>query len=119
MAQKTADPTAPNLIDAVFTGHPSSLQIPSDVENLVVPVSYAIPEKDNQVTKEQAEIIKKVVEETKNNGGPVGEVRIYENCAHGFCVRADVNYKDGEVARKAALAEDQAIAWFEKHLKRK
>ena len=99
------------MIDAAFTGHPSYVEI-SEVENLAVPVSFAIPEKDNQFTKEKTEEVKKIVEGQ-------GEVKVYENCGHGFCVRGDLKYKDGEIAKQAAAAEDQCIAWFEKHFKGK
>ncbi|KAM7185440.1 protein AIM2 [Naviculisporaceae sp. PSN 640] len=120
LAQKPQSDSESPLIDAVFTGHPSALDIPTEIENLAVPVSFAIPEKDNQVTKEKAEMIRQAIEKRRKEGdGPVGEMTVYENCGHGFCVRADLKYKDGEIARQASLAEDQAIAWFEKHLTRK
>ncbi|KAK4210212.1 dienelactone hydrolase family protein [Rhypophila decipiens] len=104
------------LVDAVFTGHPSALEIPGEIEHLAVPVSFAIPEKDNQVSKEKCEVIQGIVEKRNKVGGPLGEVKVYEDCAHGFCVRADLKYKDGEIAKQADLAEDQAIAWFERFL---
>ncbi|KAK3318108.1 Alpha/Beta hydrolase protein [Apodospora peruviana] len=118
--QKTAAATAapepePLLIDAVFTGHPSYMQIPEDVEHLAIPVSFAIGEKDAQLGPDKAEKIKSVVEALP--GQAKGEVRVYKNCAHGFCVRADLSFKDSEVAQQAAEAEDQCIAWFDKYLK--
>lgn len=99
------------MVDAAFTGHPSYVEM-SEIQNLGVPVSFAIPEKDNRVTPEMAEEIKEIV-------GEKGEVRVYENCGHGFCVRADLKFKDGEIARQAAAAEDQCVAWFERHFERK
>lgn len=47
--------------------------------------------------------------------GKEGEVRIYENSTHGFCVRAVMT--DENVAKTAAEAEDQAINWFNTHFK--
>ncbi|KAK3682259.1 Alpha/Beta hydrolase protein [Podospora appendiculata] len=98
------------LIDAAFTGHPSRLALPADIAALTRPVSFAIPEKDNQVSPEQAAMIRGIVEALPAEAK--GEVVVYEDCAHGFCVRADLKFKDSEVARQAAEAEDQCIAWF-------
>ncbi|KAF7555974.1 hypothetical protein G7046_g6419 [Stylonectria norvegica] len=96
------------LIDAAFTGHPSLLSLPGDVEKLTLPVSFAIGDRDIQVSLKQAKEIKAIVE--AKHGAAKGEVRIYDESSHGFCVRASLQDKD--LAQKAADAEDQCIAWF-------
>jgi dienelactone hydrolase len=100
------------LIDAAFAGHPSWLDIPGDIEKLTKPVAFAIGDRDSQVSVEQADQIKAVVEALPD--GVKGEVRVYKNCGHGFCIRADVSSKDSEIAEQAVEAENQCIAWFER-----
>ncbi|KAM5356714.1 hypothetical protein ACJ41O_003360 [Fusarium nematophilum] len=101
-----------SLIDAAFSGHPSFLDLPSDVEKIKLPMSFAIGDKDNQVPLEQAQKVKAIVE--AKEGRSRGEVRIYEDATHGFTVRAALQMED--IARKATEAEDQALAWFKGHL---
>ncbi|OJI81262.1 hypothetical protein ASPTUDRAFT_812542 [Aspergillus tubingensis CBS 134.48] len=95
------------LIDAGFTGHPSNLKIPADIEKIKIPVSFAMAELDITVKMPQIKQIEKAVGERD-----VGEVKIYYGAGHGFCVRADVMVKD--VRAQAEEAEDQAIAWFQR-----
>ncbi|KAF4994006.1 hypothetical protein FDECE_13254 [Fusarium decemcellulare] len=99
------------LIDAAFTGHPSWVGIPGDIEKLTLPVSFALGDLDNHISLEQAEQIRAIVEAKPESAK--GEVVLYENCAHGFAVRGDL--KSLEVASQAVKAEDQCIAWFNKH----
>ncbi|KAH0593545.1 hypothetical protein MHUMG1_08683 [Metarhizium humberi] len=99
------------LIDAGFTGHPSLLSLPSDVEKIKRPVSFACAEDDNQISLKQAEQIKAIV--TAFPEPYKGELRVYQKTGHGFAVRADLKVPD--VAAQAAAAEDQAIAWFTSH----
>ncbi|CAM1503151.1 Fc.00g079270.m01.CDS01 [Cosmosporella sp. VM-42] len=101
------------LIDAAFTGHPSFLSLPGDAEKIVVPVSFAIGDRDNQVSVEQAKKIKAIVEAKPEASR--GELRIYDDISHGFCVRAALEVEG--VAEKAAEAEDQCISWFNAHFK--
>ncbi|KAI3401491.1 hypothetical protein diail_10925 [Diaporthe ilicicola] len=103
------------MYDAGFTGHPSFLEVPKDIERIAVPVSFAVPEKDNQLkVPHDTDIIDRIFE-----GRPEatkGEVRVYEKVGHGFCVRADMALQD--VAAEAVEAENQAIAWFNAKLPR-
>lgn len=101
------------LIDAGFTGHPSLLALPQDIEKITLPVSFAIGDKDNAISVEQARSIRNILE--LKQGHAKGEVKIYENAGHGFCARADIKFKD--VEKQATDAEDQCISWFNKHLK--
>lgn len=108
------DNGATPLIDAAFTAHPSFLSIPGDIEKIKVPVSFACPEDDNQVTPLKIESIRSIVE--KLPAASRGEVRVYENTGHGFAVRADLKVPD--VAKQADEAENQAVAWFHAHSKK-
>ena len=101
------------LIDAGFTGHPSQLQVPDDIDKIALPVSFAIGDRDNQISPQQAAQIKSIVE--AKPAGQTGEVQIYKDCSHGFCVRADLTFLD--VAEASLRAEDQCIEWFQKHFK--
>lgn len=101
------------LIDAGFTGHPSRLAIPAEIEAIKKPVSFACAEKDSQLPKEQADKIAAIVE--AKDEGEKGEMVWYTGCGHGFCVRADSGFED--VTKQAAEAEDQCIRWFDSHFR--
>ncbi|KAN0090033.1 alpha/beta-hydrolase [Hyaloscypha variabilis] len=101
------------LIDAGFTGHPSMLVMPDDVENIKLPVSFAIGDKDSHLPLEVAHKIRDIVEAKPLEQR--GEMILYPDCNHGFCVRADISFED--VAKQAAAAEDQCIQWFNKQFK--
>lgn len=100
------------LLDAGFVGHPSFLDIPTDVEKLAVPVAWALAEQDHHIkaphmTDMVAHIVANKPDEHK------GEVKVYPGCRHGFCVRVDQFAGDvNGFATQAGEAEDQAIEWF-------
>ncbi|KAL4885515.1 dienelactone hydrolase [Aspergillus karnatakaensis] len=95
------------LIDAGFTGHPSLLEIPGDIEQTTLPVSYALGDLDNNLKGKQIEALQRVVEGKEDD-----EVKVYVGAGHGFCVRADTNAE--ESGRQAVEAEDQAVEFFRK-----
>lgn len=101
------------LIDVGFTGHPSLLSLPADVNNLTLPVSFAVGDQDSYLTVAQAESIKTIVEAKPESAR--GEVTVYPDCGHGFCVRADHKFPDA--VKQADDATDQCIAWFNTHFK--
>lgn len=108
------DDTASNgkpLINAGFTGHPSFLEIPSEIEKINIPVSFALGDKDMVVKPPQIKQIQQVFENEAHS--EKGEVKVYEGAGHGFCVRADFVLEDA--TNQADEAENQALAWFEKH----
>ncbi|KAL4796760.1 hypothetical protein BDV19DRAFT_387953 [Aspergillus venezuelensis] len=100
-----------NLIDAGFTGHPSMLSLPGDIENIVIPVSFALAEFDVQLGEAKRGVLGKVMEGVEERVG--GEVKVYLGAGHGFCVRADTNVEDS--ARQCGEAEVQAVEFFRKH----
>lgn len=101
------------LVDAAFTGHPSMLSLPGDIDKITRPVSFALAGKDSQISQKQGKELKAIVEAKATPA--TGETIIYEGTGHGFCVRADMEYKD--VAAQATRAEDQCINWFNAHFK--
>ncbi|KAL2870204.1 dienelactone hydrolase family protein [Aspergillus lucknowensis] len=94
------------LINAGFTGHPSLLAIPGDIEKLKIPVSFALGELDNNLKAKAIGVVQRAME------GKEGEVKVYVGAGHGFCVRADTAVEDSN--RQAAEAEEQAVAFFQK-----
>ena len=98
------------LIDVGFTAHPSFLSLFEDIQKTTVPVSFALGGKDNMVSVEQAKELEKIV--LAKPEGQKGECRVYPGYGHGFACRVDVTNGD---PKGAVEAEEQALAWFEKH----
>jgi dienelactone hydrolase len=96
------------LIDAAFSGHPSALDIPGELKDVVTPLSFAMAEKDMALSLAQVEQIRVALKETSAEH----EVVVYEGAGHGFCVRADLNNE--KVMEQSIAAEEQAIKWFKK-----
>ncbi|KAL4887972.1 Alpha/Beta hydrolase protein [Aspergillus ambiguus] len=94
------------LINAGFTGHPSMLEIPQDIEKIKIPVSFAMGEHDSAVKPPQVAQIKTILDGKDG----LGELKVYYGVGHGFCVRADTKLL--QVDRQATEAEDQALDWF-------
>ncbi|KAI1429676.1 Alpha/Beta hydrolase protein [Xylaria sp. FL1777] len=98
------------LMDVGFTAHPSFLSLFDDIEKMTIPVSFALGDRDNMISPEQAEQLGKILLEKPE--AQKGECRVYSGYGHGFACRVDVLNDD---PKGAAEAEDQALAWFEKH----
>ena len=96
------------LLDVGFAGHPSMLTMPQDIENISLPIGFAIGDLDNLVSIDQCPQIKKIIENKPDN--QIGEIKIYDGASHGFCVR--VNKSDKYLEKNALEAEDQCISWF-------
>jgi dienelactone hydrolase len=99
------------LVDAVYTGHPSQLSIPDEIERVRKPVSIAVGDKDAVLVQSQVEQIKRILQDKRTES----EVRVYPGAGHGFCVRADPLNDD--VTQQSLEAEQQAIKWFLQHFK--
>lgn len=101
------------LLDVGFTGHPSLMDVPGDIaDTMTVPVAFALGELDGGLPKAKVDEIRKIVE--AKPAPATGEVVVYKDAGHGFCVRADPSLND--VSNQAKAAEEQCIAWFNKHL---
>ncbi|KAI8625935.1 dienelactone hydrolase family protein [Xylariaceae sp. FL1651] len=98
------------LVDVGFTAHPSGLSLFGEIEKMTIPVSFALGDSDNMISPMQTKQIEKIV--LAKPDGQKGECRLYPGYGHGFACRVDVKNDD---PKGAVEAEDQALAWFEKH----
>ena len=97
------------LVDAVFTGHPSLLKLPADVEPVRKPLSIAVGDKDIWLTAKGVETVRRVFAGLTS---PT-ELTVYPNAGHGFTVRQDKTNPEQE--RQAKEAQAQALEWFAQH----
>ncbi|KAK6066335.1 dienelactone hydrolase family protein [Seiridium cupressi] len=100
------------LVDAVFTGHPSALSLPDDAGKVIRPVSIAIGDKDLVTPVSHVDDIKKTRQTLKN---VTTEIVVYAGAGHGFCVRVGPHNKNQ--IQQSKEAEEQALRWFNKHLR--
>jgi dienelactone hydrolase len=109
--EKTSD--GRTLIDCGYTAHPSQLDVPGDIEKVVLPYSIANGSEDIQLTQEKMKIVSEIFERKRKEGIDV-ELVEYQGAKHGFAVRANVEVEE----RKKHLedARNQAVAFFDKHL---
>ena len=101
------------LVDAVFTGHPSALSLPGDVDKITKPVSVAIGDKDKVTPMKQVKLIQDTWARIGNDVAT--EVVVYPGAGHGFCVRVDP--RNENQFQQSKDAEVQAVAWFQRHLR--
>lgn len=97
------------LIDCVFTAHPSFLKVPEDIEAIKLPTSVAVGDKDMVLKAPDAERVKAILDATEHN-----EMRIEPGAKHGFSIR--VHPEDKHEVECADRAEEQALSWFNKWL---
>ncbi|KAH9215586.1 Alpha/Beta hydrolase protein [Leptodontidium sp. 2 PMI_412] len=110
-----------DLVDCIFTAHPSYISIPDEVEGVDVPMSVIVGDADMALKKPQALemqrlLLDKNAVEGKRDGGRKDkyEMVILEGAKHGFAIRT---HPDDEREMEMAMrAEDQALSWFGKWL---
>ncbi|KAK6507271.1 hypothetical protein TWF481_005719 [Arthrobotrys musiformis] len=98
-------------VDAIYTAHPSFLQVPTEVEAVTKPISFALGEKDIVVPMKQVDQIKGILKKKESLDS---EVVVYEGMLHSFAIRGNPAFE----AEKKGLegSETQAVDWFIKHL---
>lgn len=96
------------LCDAHFMAHPSNLRVPVDFENVKLPLSLAIGDRDFVMSLQQAQEAEAVL---RRQPEVKSEVVIYPGAGHGFAVRADLGNE--KVTQQALDAEDQAIKFWQ------
>ena len=113
------------LVDAAFTAHPSGLDLPADINAVDVPLSIAIGTKDMVMNMKAITEARTALE--ANTGVP-HELVVYEGARHGTCILCSCrklmrigfacrgNPSDDREEEQAGEAENQAVAWFTKHL---
>lgn len=103
------------LVVCGFTAHPSRLKIPTDFEEVQMPLSVAAAGIDQQIPVAKAKqiegILKAKTAKTKDYGVE-HEFKMYEGVHHGFAIRADEN--EGHEKECGKKAEEQAVQWFTK-----
>jgi len=105
-SQLTASTLEP-LIDCAFIAHPSMLSVPSDIENIVVPMSACVGDVDMAMSKKDAFAMKEILEVKKKGDH---ECAVLDGAKHGFAVRT---IKDDKHQLDCAdQAETQAVNWF-------
>lgn len=107
-------PSGKPLVDAAFTAHPSALTVPADLEKAHKPLCISNGTKDFVLNMKGVESIKEVFARKNEEEGGKGkfELNVVEGARHGFAVRGDPD--DEEELRQAQVAEDQAVAWFQR-----
>lgn len=116
-AEPAADGHDERLVDAHFTAHPSSVsadELAALAAKYRVPFSLALGDKDRMMSVEQARRVETSLAEVFRDEPERLQVAIYENCGHGFALRADP--KQTEENEGAERALDQAVAWFRRYL---
>ena len=101
------------LLDAAFTAHPSFIKIPEDPEKCTLPLSVCIGDADLAVKAPAARRMKAVLDAKDPERF---EMVILHGAMHGFAVRGQVD--DPKQLEHTQVAEDQAVAWFDRWLKK-
>ena len=112
-AQSPFSGTEGRGVDAAYVAHPSFCAIPRDFEDVCVPLSVALGEKDSYLGVSEVRKIEEVMGR-KRREGYEGEVVVYEGQVHGFALRGDQERAEDKKALDAAA--QQGIDWFRKHL---
>ncbi|TVY27040.1 Hydrolase [Lachnellula hyalina] len=97
------------LIDCCFTAHPSSIDVPADVDAITIPTSVAIGDSDMALKTPLIQQMKRILEDKKRGDH---EVVVMEGAKHGFAVRTHPD--DVHEMECAEKAEVQAVEWFGK-----
>jgi dienelactone hydrolase len=104
------------LVDAIVALHPSHLDVPEDVETLVVPVTYGWGLEDPQVKIETKGKVEAVHVQATKSGRKVPEMehQVYKPGRHGFAVRGNPD----DPLERACLENSvtQVLDWFQKWL---
>jgi len=100
-------------VDAAYACHPSLVAIPADFDDIHVPISFALGDKDSLLGEKEVGQIKELMEKKKAEGLE-SEVRIYPDQVHGFTLRGDWQSEKDKKAMDDATK--QGVEWFKKYL---
>lgn len=108
---------ASHLIDAHFTAHPSNVS-PEDAAAFArrfrVPWSMALGGRDMMMPAAQAHGIEARLREVYRAEPAKLQVEVYDQCGHGFALRADPHKREENDGAERAL--EQAVVWFRRYL---
>lgn len=121
-AQPAVEGGAERLVDASFSAHPSGLKAPANIIDAVktykTPISIAQAQNDIALPTKKVEeaeaALREMIGRGDGEGGYNYQIKYYDNCAHGFAVRAKPGVK--EESEGADAAKVQAVEWFKKFL---
>jgi dienelactone hydrolase len=105
------------LVDALFIAHPAKFATPQLVNAVTLyrtPVSFAHAGADRSLAAATLDEARAALAKLPADGSYVHEVKVYEECAHGFAVRTRPGNQNEVEAADEALT--QAVEWFEKWL---
>jgi dienelactone hydrolase len=102
------------LVDAIFTAHPSNLNISQDIGNVRHNLSIAIGDDDGVMGIQQVREAEAILAAKPDINS---EVVVYPGAKHGFSIRASKAKPDSQETRQAEEAEKQAINWFQQQFK--
>ncbi|ETN38874.1 uncharacterized protein HMPREF1541_06915 [Cyphellophora europaea CBS 101466] len=104
------------LVSAVTALHPSNMELPDDVEKIVVPTSFGWGQEDSFVKIEMKGKVEAVHEAAKKAGRRLPEIehKVYTPGRHGFGVRG--NPDDPQERACLEGTEKQALAWMNRFL---
>lgn len=101
------------LIDAGFAAHPGGLALPADIEAVSLPLSLAIGDQDFLLRMPG---IRQIEETWAQRPQGRQELVVVPGGKHGFAIRGD--QASEEECKQEMIAQDQAVAWFAKWLKK-
>jgi dienelactone hydrolase len=91
------------------------LDVPGEIERIVLPFSMAIGDKDLVTGPKVIEEIRNCLDKKRGRVG--GEVVVYPGAKHGFAVRG--NPRDEREREQGLQVEEQAVSWFGRWFGRK
>ncbi|KAF3909284.1 hypothetical protein ABW20_dc0107409 [Dactylellina cionopaga] len=108
-ADKTAE--GGHLIDFAFVGHPATVELPREIDELECPISVAMGTEDFMNSRAFSERMKGLLEQ-KTGRAAGSELIFYEGGNHGFACRADL--KNDRLRECAEESEDHFVRWTKK-----
>jgi dienelactone hydrolase len=102
---------ATGLADAAVICHPALLGIPTDIEAVTKPITFAVGDKDSVLDNES---VRKITEILAAKKDVPYEVRVYKDQVHNFALRGDWSSTNDKKAMDDATK--QGIDWLTKYL---
>lgn len=104
------------LVDAVAALHPSHLDVPADVETLVVPVTFGWGQEDVAVDIKHKGKVEEVHANVRKAKGkfPEMEHKVYKPGRHGFGVRGNPDHPQERACLQDSMT--QVLDWFQRWL---
>jgi len=105
----------PGLIAGVSINHPSSLEIPGDLERLTAPTLIVAPYTDTAFPPESRTIAEKIFDQKAQEDKMFFKIAVYPGFAHGFTARGDTG--DPFTYEAIEDAKTESVIFFRKLIK--